>query len=321
MKNRSIDAWLILTSTLLIVFGLIMVYSASAFSALELVGDEAYYLIRQLIALSVGLVLCVATAVTPMRIIRRYRVVLYSAVLCGLVLCFVPGVRHTANGASRWIGAGGIHWQPSEFAKIIVLIMMADYLDRFRGQMADSRVVLRTILIPLPALLLIFPQPDFGTTAIIAGLCCIMVFIAGLRTTHTFVAAAAGLGIGIPAMIMEPYRVQRLTSFMDPWKTANAEGRHALGWFLGTRAGQLHGQATLPSRTMDRLYWCGHCRRAGFVCHLRHYRPVPNFHMAWSTHCSKCKRLLQYASCRNTDPHGWVRSIFQPWSGHGIAAP
>jgi cell division protein FtsW (lipid II flippase) len=131
MKNRSIDAWLILTSTLLIVFGLIMVYSASAFSALELVGDEAYYLIRQLIALSVGLVLCVATAVTPMRIIRRYRVVLYSAVLCGLVLCFVPGVRHTANGASRWIGAGGIHWQPSEFAKIIVLIMMADYLDRF----------------------------------------------------------------------------------------------------------------------------------------------------------------------------------------------
>lgn len=242
MKNRSIDAWLILTSTLLIVFGLVMVYSASAFSALELVGDEAYYLIRQLIALSVGLVLCVATAVTPMRIIRRYRVVLYSAVLCGLVLCFVPGISHSANGASRWIGAGGVNWQPSEFAKIIVLIMMADYLDRFRGQMADSRVVLRSILIPLPALLLILPEPDFGTTAIIAGLCCIMVFIAGLRTTHTFVAAAAGLAIGIPAMIMEPYRVQRLTSFIDPWKTANAEGYHVIQSWVAMHSGGFWGQ-------------------------------------------------------------------------------
>ena len=242
MKNRSIDAWLIVTSALLIVFGLIMVYSASAFSALELVGDEAYYLIRQLIALSVGLVLCVATAVTPMRVIRRYRVMLYSAVLCGLVLCFVPGIGHSANGASRWIGAGGVNWQPSEFAKIIVLIMMADYLDRFRGQMADSRVVLRSILIPLPALLLILPEPDFGTTAIIAGLCCIMVFIAGLRTAHTFVAAAAGLAIGIPAMIMEPYRVQRLTSFMDPWKSANAEGYHVIQSWVAMHSGGFWGQ-------------------------------------------------------------------------------
>ena len=104
MKNRSIDPWLILTSTLLIVFGLIMVYSASAMKAFERTGDETYYLTRQLIALAVGMVLCVSTAVTPMRIIRRYRIAIYVAVLAGLVLCFVPGIRHGANGAYRWIG-------------------------------------------------------------------------------------------------------------------------------------------------------------------------------------------------------------------------
>ena len=98
MKNRSIDPWLIMTSALLVVFGLVMVYSASAMKAFERSGDETYYLTRQLIALAVGLVCCVTTAVTPMRIVRRYRVMLYAAVIGGLLLCFVPGIRYGANG-------------------------------------------------------------------------------------------------------------------------------------------------------------------------------------------------------------------------------
>ena len=242
MKNRSIDAWLILTSSLLIVFGLVMVYSASAMVAFERSGDETYYLTRQLIALGVGLGLCVTTAVTPMRVIRRYRAVLYGAVLLGLILCFVPGIRYGANGAYRWIGVGPVHWQPSEFAKIIVLIMLADYLDTFRNQIADSHVVMKAMLVPLPALMLILPEPDFGTTAIIAGLCCIMVFIAGLRLAHTAVAFCGALIVGIPAMIWEPYRVQRLTSFLDPWKTMDAEGYHVIQSWVAMHSGGLWGQ-------------------------------------------------------------------------------
>ncbi len=242
MKNRSIDPWLILTSTLLIVFGLVMVYSASAMKAFERSGDETYYLTRQLIALAVGLVLCVSTAVTPMRILRRYRVAIYAAVLGGLILCFVPGIRYGANGAYRWIGFGPVHWQPSEFAKIIVLIMLADYLDVYRRKIADARVVLKSILIPLPALLLILPQPDFGTTAIISGLCAIMIFMAGLQIKHTIVAAVAGIFVGIPVMIFEPYRVKRLTSFLDPWQTMEAEGYHVIQSWVAMHSGGFWGQ-------------------------------------------------------------------------------
>jgi len=242
MKNRSIDPWLILTSTLLIVFGLVMVYSASAMKAFERSGDETYYLTRQLVALAVGLVLCVSTAVTPMRILRRYRVAIYAAVLGGLVLCFVPGIRYGANGAYRWIGFGPIHWQPSEFAKIIVLIMLADYLHVYRRKIADARVVLKAILIPLPALLLILPQPDFGTTAIISGLCAIMIFMAGLQIKHTIVAAVAGIFVGIPVMIFEPYRVKRLTSFLDPWQTMEAEGYHVIQSWVAMHSGGFWGQ-------------------------------------------------------------------------------
>jgi len=242
MKNRSIDPWLIMTSALLVVFGLVMVYSASAMKAFERSGDETYYLTRQLIALAVGLVCCVTTAVTPMRIIRRYRIMLYAAVIGGLLLCFVPGIRYGANGAYRWIGFGPIHWQPSEFAKIIVLIMLADYLDRSRQHIGDARVVLKAMLVPLPALLLILPQPDFGTTAIIAGLCAIMVFMAGLQIKHTIAAAVAGIFVGIPVMIFEPYRVKRLKSFMDPWQSMDAEGYHVIQSWVAMHSGGFWGQ-------------------------------------------------------------------------------
>jgi cell division protein FtsW len=242
MKNRSIDPWLILTAALLVVFGLVMVYSASAMKAFERSGEETYYLTRQLVAVAVGLILAITTAVTPMRIMRRYRVMLYSAVLGGLILCFVPGIRHGANGAYRWIGFGPIHWQPSEFAKIIVLIMMADYLDKFRRQIGDVKVVLGAMLVPLPALLLILPQPDFGTTAIIAGLCGIMVFTAGLQIKHTIVAGVAAIIVGIPVMIFEPYRVKRLTSFLDPWQSMEAEGYHIIQSWVAMHSGGFWGQ-------------------------------------------------------------------------------
>ncbi len=240
--NRRIDAWLILAAALLIVFGMVMVYSASAVVALEYHGDEAHYLVRQLIAVAIGLVLCVATAVTPMRIIRRYRVALFTAVLLGLVLCFVPGIKHSAKGAARWIGFGGFHLQPSEFAKIIVLFMLADYLDKHRGLIHDSRVALRAALIPLPVLMLILPEPDFGTTAIVAGLCFVMVFIAGLRSVHTIICIGAGLLIGIPLMFLEEYRIQRLTSFMDPWGNSDAEGYHVIQSWVAMHSGGLWGQ-------------------------------------------------------------------------------
>ena len=162
----------------LIAFGLVMVFSASAVIAMERSGDEAYYLKRQLMALGAGTVLCAVTAITPTRVIRRYRTVLYTMTIIGLLLCFVPGIQHRANGAARWLGFGSVHVQPSEFAKLVVLISLAHYLDRWRGQLPDWRVLLRAALIPLPVMMLVLPEPDFGTTAIIGGICALMLFVA-----------------------------------------------------------------------------------------------------------------------------------------------
>ena len=117
MMNKRIDPWLLALTGILMVLGLIMIYSASAVIAEEWSGDAMRYVKRQLIAIGVGGALCAATAVTPTRIMRRYRLVFYLACLTGLVLTFVPGIQHSAKGASRWIGFGSVNLQPSEFAK------------------------------------------------------------------------------------------------------------------------------------------------------------------------------------------------------------
>lgn len=251
--NRRTDLWLLSVVAALVVIGLVMVFSASAVVAGEGTGDPTYFFKRQLIAVGIGTVVCAATAFTPLATIRRWRLAGYVACLVALALVFVPGLQHKANGAARWLGFGSLHIQPSEFTKIVVLVMLADFLDRWRGYLGDWRVLLRAILIPLPALALILPEPDFGTTAILAGLSGLMLFIAGLRTSHMAVVGGLGAAVGIPVMLAEAYRVERLTSFMDPWAVADAEGYHTIQSWLAMHSGGLTGQGL--GNSMAKLYF------------------------------------------------------------------
>lgn len=240
--NRRIDPWLIVITATLMIFGLTMIYSASAMVVVERSGDELQYVKRQLIAVTVGMVLCVGSALTPMRTFRRYRMLFYWASIFGLILCFVPGVSNKVNGAQRWIGFGSANFQPSEFAKIAMMIVLGDYLHRWRGYIDDSRVVLRAMLIPLPLMALVFFEPDFGTTAIIGGLAALMLFTAGMNTRHVAVATGAGLLVGVPLMVWEKYRVARLLSFLDPWENAQGDGYHTIQSWLAMHSGGLWGQ-------------------------------------------------------------------------------
>ncbi len=251
--NRRTDLWLISVVSALVVIGLVMVFSASAVVAGESSGDPSYFFKRQAIAVVLGIVVCAVTAMTPLATIRRWRLAAYVACLVALALCFVPGIQHKANGAARWLGFGSLHLQPSEFTKVVVLVMMADFLDRWRGYIGDPKVLLRAILIPVPALLLILPEPDFGTTAILAGLSGLMLFIAGMRTSHIAILGGVGAAVGLPVMLAEQYRVQRLTSFMDPWAVASGDGYHTIQSWVALHSGGLLGQGL--GNSMAKLYF------------------------------------------------------------------
>ncbi len=239
--NRSIDFWLIAITAALTVLGLVMVYSASAVVAGEM-GDEMRFLTRQLISVAGGLVLCGVTAFTPTRVLRRYRWAMFAAVVGGLALTYVPGIQYRANGAARWIGVGSLHFQPSEFAKIIVLIALGHFLERYRAHIGNWRVVVAALAIPVLPMLLTMGQPDFGTTAIIGGLCAIMLFVAGLRLQHIAATAVVGTVGIVGAVWYEPYRMNRITSFTDPWASQQNEGYHTIQSWVAMHSGGLWGQ-------------------------------------------------------------------------------
>ena len=240
--NRSIDFWMVTLVAVLLGFGLVMVYSASAVVADDWTGNGLRYVMRQLIAMGIGGALAIGTALTPTHTLRRYRKAIYGAILVALVLTYIPGIQHSAKGAARWIGFGGVNIQPSEFAKIGVLLALAHYLDRWRGYLEDYRVALQAAGIPLLMMIPVLLQPDAGTTLIIGGLSFCMLYVAGLRMRHVAVAGAASLVVGIPLLVMEPYRVQRLISYLDPFKYEDTGGHQIIQGWVAMHTGGLTGQ-------------------------------------------------------------------------------
>ncbi|MEC8425493.1 MAG: putative peptidoglycan glycosyltransferase FtsW, partial [Myxococcota bacterium] len=240
--NRSIDFWIVGIVAVLLGLGLVFVYSASAVVADDWTGNGLRYVIRQLIALGIGGALAVLTALAPTLQLRKYRKAFYIAVMVGLVLTYVPGIQHVSKGAARWIGFGGFNVQPSEFAKIAVLVVLAHFLDRWRGYIRDWRVLLQAALIPAPVLLAVLLQPDFGTTAIIAGMCFMMLYVAGMKLSHVAILGGGGLAAGVPILLLEPYRLRRLVSFLDPFKYEDAGGHQVIQGWVAMHTGGLTGQ-------------------------------------------------------------------------------
>ena len=164
-KPQRSDVWLMLIVAILMIGGLMMVYSASATGNMAS-NAEFKYLIRQLIAMAVGLGLATIAAFTPTYRLREYHLGLY--LFCGglLILCLLPGIGHSSHGASRWIGFGPVNFQPSAFAKMAVLISLSKFLHDWRGQIHQLPILLRAAIIPLPLMALILIEPDFGSTLI-----------------------------------------------------------------------------------------------------------------------------------------------------------
>lgn len=240
--NRSFDHWLVLITAVLLAFGLVMVFSASAVLAEEEFHDPYKYLIRQSIAIVVGVGVAAAMAFTPTRALKRFGYVAYAACLAGLLCTYVPGLQYKANGAARWIGMGGVNVQPSEFAKIAVLIVLSSFLDQYRTHLHDRRVLAAALAIPALPAALTLGQPDFGTTAIMVGLCGIMLVIAGLQWRYLIPVAGAG-ALGVVFLVTgEEYRWKRVTSFMDPWQNQQGDGYHIIQSWVAMHSGGVNGQ-------------------------------------------------------------------------------
>jgi len=227
---------------ILCLFGIVMIFSASTVISQEHFGNGTHYAYRQIISLAIGLALMVVAYLIDYRFWKKIALPLFLASLFFLVAVFFPVIGKEYGGAHRWVGIGDMVFQPSEIVKITFLIYLASWLEKKGEGIRDFS----SGFLPFVALIavlgfLIMSQPDLGTLSVIAVTSVIIFYIAGARYTHLvwgMIAAAGLLGILVKAA---PYRMQRLTVFLNPSAQTLGAGYHINQALLAVGSGGLWG--------------------------------------------------------------------------------
>ena len=209
---------LLATITVLNLVGLVMVLSSSSVEALANYGSSWLFFKRQLAWMILGFTGLAITARIDYRFLRRYvgPALVVSAGL--LLLVLVPGVGINVNGSTRWLGIGAMRFQPSELAKLALLLYGADLLSRRAANVGDWRAVLRPICVVFCFFgALVMLQPDMGTTIAMGILTGTILFVGGIRMRHMAVLGAVAVAAGTFLAFVEPYRRARMLSFIDPF--------------------------------------------------------------------------------------------------------
>ncbi len=212
------DLGLLGVAALLSLVGLVAVYSASITIAAQNLGNSEYYLQRQATYLGVGVFIGYLVSQTRLILWHRSAGAMVLAATFLLLLILVPGVGIEVNGASRWLGVGGVRVQPSEFAKLAFLMFTAARLSE-----ADTPELLRermgVILVGLGIVgVLLLAEPDFGSFVVLAAATGGLLFLYGVGWHYIIAALATGATAIAALAVAAPYRMARLTNFLDPWQ-------------------------------------------------------------------------------------------------------
>lgn len=237
-----IDLPLLLTVCAMVAFGLLMVYSSSFIYAQERTGDGFALIKKQLLFAALGFASLLGVCRVDYRRWKTWGYPVLGVATLLLALVMIPGVGARVGGAQRWIRLGGFNFQPGELAKFALIFFVARQLhlkkDRLHKLVAG---VLGNLLIPLPALVLLLAQPDFGTTVMITIVIFAMMFLAGVPKRFLFAALGLAILAGAYLALGTPYRRNRVMTFLDPWRDPGGSGFQILQSFLGLHHGGLFG--------------------------------------------------------------------------------
>jgi cell division protein FtsW len=220
-----------------------MVYSASYIFAEERTGDGFTYIKKQLVYATLGFIAFFVSSRIPHAKWYRWAPFALFSVLTMLVLVMIPGVGARVGGAQRWINLGFFRFQPAELAKLVGVIFVARQLVRHQRELHDFRKgVIAPVALLLPVMALLLIQPDFGSTALLAGTTFILMYIAGVRSLYLFGGLFGGGFAAALLIIFSPYRMQRVMTFIDPWRDPAGKGFQVIQSMLGLHNGSLLGQ-------------------------------------------------------------------------------
>lgn len=235
------DYSIFFTVLLLCMFGLVMVFSASYYYAQSHFGDGLYYLKRQTVYMALGFVLMLAVSRVDYRNWDRLKVAVMGVAIALLVAVLVFGAER--NGGKRWLIIGGVSIQPSEIAKFAMIIYMASFMAKKQPQMKNlvHGVIPLALVLGIIAILIML-QPNMSMTVIIALLWVAMLFVGGADKKHLLVILALGVAAFFLLAFAAPYRVARMTIFLDPWQDASDKGYQLVQSLYALGSGGLFGR-------------------------------------------------------------------------------
>jgi cell division protein FtsW len=235
------DKWLFAATIGLALFGVVMVYSASAVLAVSEHHGSFYYVIKQAIWTTIGLVAMLFAMQFDYNRLRDRRIV-YGFLLLTVFLLLAVFAFSPVNGARRWIKFSGFSIQPSEISKLTLAIFLAYLLEKRAGEERDFwRTFMPCGMVTALLAGLIVIEPDFGTSMMLAVTFVVVIYTAGARVLHLAMAAAPALVVAAGLLIFVPWRMARLVTFLDPWADPQKSGFQVVQSLIAVGSGGPNG--------------------------------------------------------------------------------
>ena len=240
--KRRIDFILLFVALALVGIGIVMVYSTSAILAGDRFGDPYYFLKRQALYAGIGFLLMILMMFFPYEVLKRlaYPIFILSVLL--LIAVLIPGIGHRVGGSMRWLKIGSFSFQPSELAKLGLIIFLAYFFTKKEEKIRSfSFGFLPTIILSGIAIILVMKEPDFGAALFLTTMVFLLLFISGARVIYILGAFLLAAPVAYYFLMNVEYRYKRLMSFVRPWEDPTGNSFQIIQSFLSFGSGGLFG--------------------------------------------------------------------------------
>ena len=232
----------------LVVFGCVMVYSASSYSAQYHYGNEFFFLFKQIIGMVLGVAALIFFSLIDYHLLKKFRYWALGVSVVLLVLVFVPGFGVKSFGASRWVNLFGVSIQPSEITKFALVLFLSSYLSDKHEKVKTFKGLLPTLFVSGVLCVLVIIEPSMSVTMCLGFVTLFMLIIGGMSKKHSILFSSLA-GCAVPVLIFaEPYRIKRLFAFVNPWATPQGEGFQLIQSLYGLGNGGWFGTGIFKSR-------------------------------------------------------------------------
>lgn len=250
-KTTALTDLVIFTSiiALLIICGIVFIYSSSSIYAIERFGIAHYFIKRQLIGLTIGVLALLVAYLVPLKIVQASSPLFFCMALFLSALTMIPFLTQKIHGSSRWLKLGSLTFQPSEILKVAFILYISYLLAKKQYSTGSFTRGYMPLLIVLGATnLVLLAQPDFGLTVTLTLTTFILMFIAHYKNKHLLLTCACLIPIGIGLIYFKPYRLARILTYLDPWSDPQGSGFQIIQSLIAIGSGGWWGLGISHSR-------------------------------------------------------------------------